>query len=351
MDPGSSNTTGAVSDHISPTLNDIISRHDLKEEHLQKECSQKSRLKIAKRLKDWEMLGHYLTLSEENLTAIKRENDTEALRKLASALYQHDRKDLVELLCQAVKIMVNSVSQSKNEAMFRTNEEKIRAKFAILLRRVRLALEENKVTTEDVCTILVGMFGEDCIPKSNSLEEIISAVTKKGLWNYMHHSPVEELLHNLIPHHKSLIRQYKEHLSGYEATTTLIDYIKYTKVDSRDGSNEIPLGDYNKSHYQQLRVKLDIERNITLLSLKYVQDLWEQFAEEFHIPFLTALINKIDRGCIEITWLVSSDVAKKIAKSANKSIHFFKENDIVCVALDDNPIYDQLEVCTHYHTL
>ena len=356
--------------HGSPTLNDIISHYNIEEEQLQRVCSHNVRLNIAQQLSDWKMLGYYLNLTEQNLTAIERENDTESLRRvamlnkwheregrnatylrLAGALYQHGRSDLVELLCRTVKERDSvHVACSRNEAMFRANEENIRIKFALLIQRVRLALEENKVTTKDVRTIILGMFAncDDIIPNTN-LEEIIDAVTREGLWNYMHHSPVEELLCNLLPHHKYLVSQYKENLSGYEANTTLIDYIKYANVDSRrESCNEIPLGNYTRRHYRRLRVKLDNKRNITLLSLKYVQDLWQRFAEEFHIPFLTALINKIGRGCIEITWLVPPDAAKKIAESANISIQFFRENNIVQVALDDNPIYDQLEVHIYY---
>ena len=321
------------------------------------------------------MVGYYLNLSEQDLTAIDRENDTEAQQKvtmldtwyekegsnatylnLANALHQHGRKDLVELLCRTVKpttVSEDTVSRTASnntvsETMFHSNEEDIKSRFATLLRRVRLALETaNHITTEEVRELIVGMFtnSDDCIPKTN-LEEIISAVTKERLWDYMHHSPVEKLLHRLLPDHISLISEYKEYLSGYAATTKLIDYIEYAGVNSRRGSNEIPLGNFTKRHYQRLTVKLDIKRNITLLSLKYVQDLWKQFAEEFHIPFLTAVICEIDRGCIEITWLVLPDITEKIAESANKSIRFFRENNIVRVALDDNPIYDQLEVCT-----
>jgi hypothetical protein len=355
--------------HAGATLDDIISDYNLKQEHLQRVCSQNVRLRIAKELTDWKMLGHYLKLTEADLIAIKRENDTEALRrvamlntwheregykatylKLAGALYEHGRRDLVGLLCCTMKVM-DSMPRNRNEAMFRANEEHIKIKFTRLIQSVTLALEENNVTAEDVRTILVGMFAnsDDYIPNTN-LKDMITAVSKGGFWNYMHHSPVEELLCNLLPHHRSLISQYKEHLSGYEATTTLINYIKYKRVDSRGGSNELPLGNYTDRHYQRLIVKLDNERNLTLLSLTYVQELWKRFAEEFHIPSLTALINEIDRGCIEITWLVPSDMGKMIATSANKSIRFFRENNIVHVtllAIEDKPkiLYDQLEVC------
>ena len=72
-------------------------------------------------------------------------------------------------------------------------------------------------------------------------------------------------------------------------------------------------------------VKLKLERNIDILSLKYVQELWEQFAEEFDIPFLTAVIDSILSGSLIITWLVPPDIAEKIVSSAHKSTTFFQK--------------------------
>ena len=113
------------------TLDDILSRHGLTKERLQEECLQEVRLKIAAKLEDWKMVGHFLSISTEKLKAIERENDTEDLRRvamldtwhkregkdanclrLANALYQHGRRDLVELLCEAL-ISSSAVESSK----------------------------------------------------------------------------------------------------------------------------------------------------------------------------------------------------------------------------------------------
>ena len=114
----------------SPNLEDIVSRCGLTSEKLQKECPQKIRIKIATKLEDWKMVGHYLSMPPEELKAIERENDTENQRKvamldtwhkregerancwkLANALYQHGRRDLVELLCKAIQNLAEESSQ------------------------------------------------------------------------------------------------------------------------------------------------------------------------------------------------------------------------------------------------
>jgi GTP-dependent phosphoenolpyruvate carboxykinase len=94
MDSAGSDTVEVASGigHAGPTLNDIISHHNLKEEHLQRVCSQNVRLKIAKKLNDWKMLGVYLKLTEPDLTAIDRDNTTEDQRRVATLNTWHKRE-------------------------------------------------------------------------------------------------------------------------------------------------------------------------------------------------------------------------------------------------------------------
>lgn len=233
------------------------------------------------------------------------------------------------------------VPPSKSEVMFRTNLEDIKGRFAILLRSVQLALEANHVTPEDVYAVLVGMFNcGERIPKTN-FEDIFTAVTNHWLWDYTHHSPVEKLLRRFLPDHVSLMREYKAHLSGFYTTTKLIDYIAHMNVDSSvDG--ELSLEQLTVANYQKLKVKLELDRKIDTLSLKYVQDLWEEFADEFDIPSLTAVIDKILTGSLQITWLITPDTASKIATAARESTFFQNHSNIVYVAINDTIYYDEV---------
>ena len=102
-----------------PTLEEILSRHNLTEASLDKHCPRDIRNEIAVRLDDWEMVGNYLGFPRDKLRSIRRENDTEDLRKvalldtwakregkgatclkLARVLHQRQRSDIVDLLCE-----------------------------------------------------------------------------------------------------------------------------------------------------------------------------------------------------------------------------------------------------------
>ena len=114
----------------SPRLNDIFSRYGLSEEKLRNECREEVLLKIACELREWNMVGRRLNVPRHKLTEIDRDNRSEGQRKLAMldtwheregeeatylklahALYDQGRRDLVEMLCQ---ILTTSVTARKD---------------------------------------------------------------------------------------------------------------------------------------------------------------------------------------------------------------------------------------------
>jgi hypothetical protein len=350
-----------------PTLNDILLEHKLDRNQLHKECSPEILLMIAERVSEWNLFGRYLGISKQDLSAIGRQYDTLAQKRmatfstwheregtkatylrLADALYQNGRKDLIDLLCNTVIIhretgpsKSQTVPESKSTVMIRSNLEDIKSRFAILRRDVQLALVENHVTPEDVYAVLVEMFGcRDLIPKT-SLEEMFTAVTSQQLWDYRHHSPVEKLFRRFLPDHLSLMREYKGHLSGFYTTTKLIDYITYTSIDST-AVDKLDLRKLTDANYQKLKVKLELDRKIDTISLKYVQDLWEEFAEEFDIPYLTAVIGELLSGSLHITWVITSEIANKIVAGVHKSSFFQNHPNIIYVAINGRVHYDEV---------
>ena len=113
----------ATSCDPGPSLEEILSRYGLKETDLDRECPRSVRDEIALRLDDWEMVGRYLEFTMEKLRDISRENASQDLckvslldawkkregkratyLKLASVLYQRNRRDLVEFLCERMKL-------------------------------------------------------------------------------------------------------------------------------------------------------------------------------------------------------------------------------------------------------
>ena len=226
-----------------------------------------------------------------------------------------------------------------------SNVIEIKRRFSALLSNVRSALEGKGVRFENVRQHLIDLFQDLDSSSATSFDELFRGMSLKGHWNFEHHSPVETLISTFLPENDSIMKDYNdyvEYLNGYYATIKLIPYIN---LSTEESSSVLPLSSYTPEQYRRLKVILDIpHRKITELSMKYVQDMWKKFAREFDIPLLTAIVGKLVKSSLEITWLIQPYLCDKIAASVHKSIRFFFFFYIIYVAIDDRPIYDAKQV-------
>lgn len=110
-----------------PSLEDVLSKHELRLGDMTSRCSYPVRVRIAAQLVDWKLIGHYLGFSQLKLHTIQVDNESEEQRrvslletwaevegekatylKLAKAFYEYGRRDLVEHLCRMIRRVLRS---------------------------------------------------------------------------------------------------------------------------------------------------------------------------------------------------------------------------------------------------
>ena len=140
------------------------------------------------------------------------------------------------------------------------------------------------------------------------------------------------------------MRDYKSNLTGFFLTTKLVDYIEYRKLqtdDSDDDSEQLfILKKYTVQHYRKIKVKLELNRKVSELSLAYVHKLWHSLADEYELPSLTAIVDQILTGSLEITWRVLPQDVLNIKARAR----FFRSHQIIQVFIDDVIVYDESQM-------
>ena len=220
---------------------------------------------------------------------------------------------------------------------------KIKSTFSLLVTQVRSAMEDSQVKTKDVREFLLTYHEGECnIPDVPDLSKIFESITKAKLWRYDHYSLVENLAESFLPvDHPALakITEYVGQLSGFYATTKIIDVIKDgDQEDPEDDDRPISPKRYNRK-YRKLTAKVKIDPSVPL---DYVEKLWKALMKEFNLPELTAIIDKIEEGSLSITWLVLPHIAEKINTTFYKSITFFQHHNILEITLYDGFIlYDE----------
>ena len=222
----------------------------------------------------------------------------------------------------------------------------IKGKFASLQLQIRLAMEARSVKVGDAHQYLVTSFQGDCrIPEAPDLTKLFNFVTEANLWRYDHYVPLQQLAQQFL-HDDEQIRkdtsEYRNRLSGFLTTTRIIDFVKLSELDeSEDGTEKPFLPEKYKKYYRILKVKLKLDKKITELTLSHVNTLWQSLAEEFDLPSLTAVIDKIIDGSLVISWLILPHIADKIRASSSRALRFYQRLGIVEVLIDDIQLYDE----------
>ena len=230
--------------------------------------------------------------------------------------------------------------------MIHSNDEKIKALFSALLLKVQKALQSHSIDADNVRLFLVAFFKQE-FTDAQDLGKIFTAATVKGLWDHNHYSPLEKLTEHFLSDDSSvegLMKEYKGQLTGFHMTMKIVDFIEYQKLmvdDSDDNSDQaLQLKKLTTKQYRRIKVVLKLDPD---LSLFYVDKLWHSIADEYEIPSLTAVLEKIVTGSIEISWLVPAHVAEMITPRAK----FFRKHHIVQVFIDDVVLYDEKEMVSY----
>ena len=79
-------------------------------------------------------------------------------------------------------------------------------------------------------------------------------------------------------------------------------------------------------------------------TLEYVDDLWLSLAEYFLLPALSALLDNIKRGCIEVSWLIPPHFVFQIVGNLQENTSFFETKDIVEVFIEGECVYNRAQV-------
>ena len=121
---------------LEAQIEEILTRHGLREEDLHQACSQAIRYEIAIKITDWQTLGHCFNIPKEKLVAIKVDHRTEEQRRIAllctwhqregreatyykliTALFNRQRLDLVDEVCILLKHHTATITSSNGQEL------------------------------------------------------------------------------------------------------------------------------------------------------------------------------------------------------------------------------------------
>ena len=187
----------------------------------------------------------------------------------------------------------------------------------------------------------------DFIPQSpTSLTEVFEAITHHRLWDYFHYSPLLRIVLTSgakDPEIEGWAQTYIQDLKAYLLVTTVEECIE-ADLDNTD----LPPAQsarYNRHYYTPVEWKTEFVDH----SLQYLAEVWELFSSHYLKPDSppTALLDRVQKGCFSVTWLVPSHLIRSLVKRVQLHTEFFQQYRILMVTVERECIYmDPHEVNT-----
>jgi len=231
---------------------------------------------------------------------------------------------------------------SKAAAFAFENRQAINEKFAVFLTNVCDKMLKNGVDIEKFRLFVVALFPPgDCIPPlPTNLTKIFEAITHHGLWDSLHYSPLVRIVRNFgagDPEMKAWIQNYKKDLKAYNIVASIEDYIEHN-LDTCTDQSRVDCAKYDPRY----NCPVEWKTNFVDHSLQFFTDVWEMFSDRYLLPDSppTALLDRVRKGCVSVTWLVPSYLIPQLIKRTKVDITFFRKHRILKVTVWGKVVYD-----------
>ena len=256
-----------------------------------------------------------------------------------------------EMCCKAI-IILDQAPEEEQEVtvsvqVLKESQAKIKGSFATLVRKVTAKLEKKHFNIDEFRLYIFNLFPPgDIIANSATVTDIFGTLSRHRLWDYSYCTPIEEIANEFGGDDLELrgwISYYKSELAGFKATTRIVDYIKMCsgeeEIADAEQSLRQDMARYDRQYCRKLTVKL--KSRVTEKSLDFIDQFWRSIADHFLFPSLPVLLDSIQEGCVEVTWLVPTLSALQIQTNIQDSAAFLEECEVMQVIMDGEILYDE----------
>ena len=223
------------------------------------------------------------------------------------------------------------------------NRQAITAKFAAFQTKVCNKLDKNEVDIKAFRLFVANQFPPgDCIPQSpTSLTDVFEAITHHHLWDYFHYSPLVRIVQTFGANDQEMegwVQTYKQDLKAYSLVTTVEEYIEADLYNADIPPANCAKYDPRYCHSVEWKTSYLVDH-----SLQYLAEVWELFSSHYLMPDSppTALLERVQRGCYSVTWLVPSGLIPLLIKKVKIDTEFFKQHHILKMTVGDECVYEE----------
>ena len=166
------------------------------------------------------------------------------------------------------------------------------------------------------------------IPPPVTFENIWSILNL--YWDFLNYGLLEHIINKCGSEDlKQQMQEYVHQLSAFKQTTRLCDFI-----ESWPCRDDGPPEDLLK------KVVVKMNHDWSQCTLQDVESFKKALVHKFFLPEFDILLQKAERGCVCVTWLISPSIATLLQQNlANIEAEFFKKHGIDAVTIDGQDVY------------
>ena len=202
--------------------------------------------------------------------------------------------------------------------------------FRVFLTALYLPEEDSNDTKE----INPSRFIAEVLGSAQNLGEIFQSLLGQGLMSYKNCYVLRSIIDRYASDEielKKELREYEEALAGYVLVTKMKNYL----------DAELQQGEQSKPD-PKLFDELSVKANVTMKTLKYVNELWDSLAQQVKLPVTALPFHKVAKGCVEITWLLPFHLTHFATRRLQESSDYFQQENIVRVTIAGKCVYEEL---------
>ena len=155
--------------------------------------------------------------------------------------------------------------------------------------------------------------------------------TKLNLyWDFLNYGLLEHVISNFgSAELKQNMQEYVHELSVFKQTTRLCDFIE-----------SWPCRDDEPPEDRLKKVVVKMKHEWSQCTIQDVESFKKALVHKFFLPEFDILLQKVERGCVCVTWLTSPSIATMLQQNlTNIETDFFKKHGIDAVTIDGQDVF------------
>ena len=211
-----------------------------------------------------------------------------------------------------------------------------------MVRAAAVYLRKENVDPKDFTTHVKGLKPRNVRlhpDDPNDFDDILRECMEKEKWNHFNHTPFFATLGEFVNYEK-LEASYIKSFAQHNAKMKIVDWLE-KKRPLKEVKQEVLTRRFQD--YKRLSAQLEGIK-IEETTVSYFKKVWEIFSEAFDLPAMEYILYSIAIGSIIVTWLIPAylRIEEQIKTNIPYNEEFFKRFNIVCIMIDDEPIYNKV---------